>query len=265
MKRFGKVLMGSAAMVSSSAFALPYQIELKAGYGYFDSDTSEYVFEANMYFKPVMSAGHLLAEAAFLERVSHLALGYGGLSIKDYYYDRNQDLELTQTVFEVNYFPAVSNLYFSVNYTKYAVEDDDAFEDKKTFGVKAGFLPIPGILIYTEYQDDDGYGPTISEDKDGEYRPNFSVKYVSETKNNKGVNLEARYEDFKGDTQNLLAVGADIYLSQRFSFGGTIYQQEKTVFGVRTRYFMTNNTHVGAFARTGDDVNEFGAEIALRF
>lgn len=258
MKKFLSLWVVVLALCSVGAFASPYQVEVSGAYKYIDSDQSEIEASARMYFAPVKTEKHVLAEAAYLERVSNLKVTYGKPTL---FYDGNalsQGDELVDFVYTelaVEWFSRTGGMYASFFHQTFAAEDDQQdFPDFDDWGARLGFLPMQGILVYTEYQEESGYNP------------NFTVKYVSNIASGKAVNLEANYIDYGSDDErNYLAVGADIYLNRSFSVGGTISQQEDTVFGVRTRYFFNPTYNIGAFARTGDDLSAFGINMSIRF
>ncbi len=244
-------------LCSLPASANPYQVEISSYFNYIDSDQSEIGASAQMFFAPVATDNHVLAESAFLERVSNLKVSYGKPTL--YYdgeklYQGNQLIDFVSTELSVEWFSSPAGLYMSFYQKTFSAETKtNEYDDYDDWGARIGFLPMPGILVYSSYQDETGY------------KPNFTVKYVSDSKSGKAVNLEANYIDYGEDGRNYLAVAADIYLSRTFSFGGTISQQDDTIFGVRTRYFFGPRYNIGASAHTGAGVNEFIVSAGIRF
>lgn len=245
--------IGGAAGVEAN----PYQVELFADYEHIDSDQSSFGANAQMYFAPVRVDNHVLAEAAFLNRASNLTVRYGKATL---FYDGEQLgeggelVDFTNTRLDVDWYGVTTGVYLAFSQETYAPEDRyEDWPDYGDWGAKVGFMPMPGILVYTDYQDEVGY------------KPNFSVKYVSNMTNGKAVNLEASYTDYGDDGRNFLQVGADIYLSRTFSVGGTISQQEDTRFGFRTQYFFSPTYYIGAFVSVDDDYEKLGVNAGMRF
>lgn len=235
----------------------PYQVDLSGEYEYIDGDQSLFRANAKMYFAPVMVDRHVLAEAAFLNRISSLQVSYGKASL---FYDgetlgaEGELVDFTNTRLELDWYGVTTGVYLAFVQETYAPEERfQAMPDYSDWRAKVGFLPMPGILVYTEYQDETGY------------KPNFTVKYVSSVTNGRAVNLEASYIDHGDDGQNFLRVGADVYFTRAFSVGGTISQQDDTAFGVRTRYFFSPTYYVGAFTTIDDENEKFGLSAGMRF
>lgn len=262
------LLVGLLGANGGLACAEPYQVELGGAFGYIDSDQSEAIASAEMYFIPVNPDKNVLAEAAFLARASSLKVRYGKAS---YLYDGEKLLrgdevvDFTYTEFAIDWYGTTTGLYLGFSQETFSPDDEESehenIPDYDNWTVNFGFMPLSGILVYTSYEEEQGYDP------------NFAVKYVSELNNGKAVNLETRYIDYSGDDsedgeserQNYLMVGLDIYFSRELSVGGTISQQDDTVFGLRSRYFFNPSFSAGVFARSGDDVEEFGLSAKVRF
>lgn len=220
------------------ASAQDYQFELNAGYAntdleVFDFDTT--TLAGTFYWNQVSTAGHPLAEAAFLERQGGLTFSYTNIDDfdiwglqADHYFD--------------------NGLYVAGRYN-IPEEGDD------TYGASIGFSPAAGLLFVLDADDD-------SEDVNYAGR----VKYVGNLQGDTAFGLEA------GVAEDTVTISGDYFFNRQFSVGAEILNDsdaDYTLLGVEAKYFIAPNFWASAGFGTdvsGDvDTTVWQIEAGLRF
>lgn len=220
------------------ATAQDYQFEVKASYANIEEESTDSdvtTLAGTFYWNQVSTAGHPLAEAAFLERQGGLTVGY--LNVEDFD---------TWSLEADHYFD--SGLYLAGRYNM--PEEGD-----NTFGASIGFSPAAGLLFVLDADDD-------SEDINYAGR----VKYVGELQGDAAFGLEA------GVAEDTVSISGDYFFNRQFSVGAEIVNDsdiDYTLLGVEAKYFIAPNFWAGAGVGTnvsGDaDTTVWQIEAGLRF
>ncbi|WP_179999136.1 putative porin [Acinetobacter sp. YH12239] len=249
----------SALAVTGTANA--YQAEVGASAGLIDPDngstSGSFGVDGTYYFQPVQTRNAPLAEAAFLDRASHVNAKYQ--------YSEVGDDERHQYGVGVEYFVPNSDFYVSGNVGR----DDRKFDigpdfDETVYGAEVGYLPAPGLLIAAGLK---GY----DNDYDDGVDPTLRAKYVTTLSNGKDINLEAGAAFGDLDEYNL---AADYFIDKTLSVGVDYYSKDTgpadtNEFGVSARKFFTPQVslegRVGFGELANNDYNKFGLAAKYRF
>lgn len=212
-----KTLVTAVALTSVSGLALAQDYRFEVGADYSDTDYdgaagSDDSFGAygKYYFQPVRpTTKSPLAEMAFVNRSSNAyVIGESDLDVVT----GGVEFYIPDTIFYVN--------------GKIRRTDHDGEETNNDWGVDLGVTPIEGMLIWTEYFDEDGYDA------------NIHAKYVMPMSGGNFLNIEGGYID--ADEDNTAYVAADFYFDQTFSVGaGYADVAGDDQFSLRTRKFFT--------------------------
>jgi len=235
-----KILAASmlALLGSATAIAQPYQIEAGASLTYADPDNAKSDTSFGAYgiyhFNQVLTANRPLAEAAFLQRSSNA------------YLRTAQDFDVIQLGAEF-YIPD-SIFYVAAEFLR----TDDRHDHKNDWGLRAGITPLDGLLVWTQYYDEEGYDF------------NLHAKYVMDLGYTNAVNIEAGYADL--DPHSTLYVFADYYFNRTFSAGvgySDIYDND--AFTIRTRNYFTNAIAAEASFTKGSHYDQVTIGASIRF
>lgn len=223
------------SMYSAFALASPYQAEVSATYlGGDDYDGVR--LEGEWHFMgAVNTARHPLAEAAFIERSSHVSLDYN-------YWDGGDD-SVDQVNLALDYFVPNSIFFVGAGYHRNDGDND--------WSVTLGVLPMHGLLVTTRYSGEDGYDL------------NLAARYFTELGAGTALSVRAAYYDQEVDDR--ITLEADYYLDRTLSVGAMLEAAGDTDFGVRTRKFFTPvfSGQVSYMARDAGD--EWTLGVSYRF
>ena len=264
-----------------------YQAEANVGYESTDFDSinvfgtdaelsaDAITLNGKYYIAPVNTRNAPLAEAAFLDKASNVALGYvsadadvkvGNVKVG------SADLDLLGIAGE--YYVPNSNFYVSAALNRSDVEG----EKGNGFAVEAGYLPMAGLLLAVGIADMEEsidpiqaakYGTLTSLgafDSAGEdTAATLRAKYVYKVGTN-DVNLESNL--VIGD-ETAYRVAADLYLDPTLSIGASFadstFDDSDSIFGVRAQKFLTPTIAVGGSYTTTDGADSFGLNLTGRF
>src|SRR5690554_6383295 len=210
-----KTLAAALAFTCASGIAVAqdYQFEVGANFTNIDIDNggSDDSFGAygEYHFQPVRVGNNPLAEAAFINRSSHVRV-----SASDDFdaLHGSVDFYIPDTIFLVG--PDVVRT------------DYDGADTENGWGARFGLTPITGLLVWAEYMDEAGYDF------------NLNSKYVLPLGVGNFLNLEGGYADYVNN--DVLSVPADFYFDQIFSVGvGYTDYDWDDVFELRARKFFT--------------------------
>lgn len=283
-----KLAIASALLATLAAVnvAHAYQTEVNVGYESTDSDSVNVLgtdaelsadaitLNGRYYLAPVNTRNAPLAEAAFLDKASSVALGYvsADLDVKVGNVNGSADLDLLGIAGE--YYVPNSNFYVSAALNRSDVEG----EKGNGFAVEAGYLPMAGLLLAVGIADMEEsidpiqaakYGTLTSLgafDSAGEdTAATLRAKYVYKVGAN-DVNLEGNI--VAGD-ETAYRVAADLYLDPTLSIGASFadstFDDSDSIFGVRAQKFLTPTIAVGGSYTTTDGADSFGLNLTARF
>lgn len=240
-----KKLSAALALALSSTVAVAdYRAEV--GTTYTDLDGAETIaFFGEFHFKPVATASHPLAEAAFLERSNNVALAHSRTEIGP--------LDANATVAQVEIYIPQAMLYLAPSYTYVSSKANGSSSSENDWGVTVGLTPMEGFLVTTTYSDE------------ADYELNLAAKYVLGLANDTAINMEFGYADApESGMSDTVSAAADYYFDRTFSVGIEVADAEDTVFGVRTRKFFTENFSAQASYLSGDDADQWMIGASLR-
>lgn len=228
-----------ALLGSGAALAQPYQIEAGASLSHVNPDHggSDNQFGAYgiYHFNQVQTTNRPLAEAAFLQRSSNA------------YLRTQQDFDVIQAGAEF-YIPDTI-FYVAAELLRTDYDNSDHNND---WGVRVGVTPINGLLVYTQYYDEQGYDF------------NVHAKYVMDLGYNNALNIEAGYSDF--DHHSAVYVFGDYYFNHSFSAGaGYSDIHDNDAFTIRARNFFTPTIAGEASFTKGDNYDQFTIGASIRF
>lgn len=254
-----------------------YQTEISAGYSNQDaqySDADQYSLSGRYYFKPVDTSTGPLAEAAFLQRSSSVALNYTR-GDWDYHYPQpegrgtrgsgnfdsysvNADFYLPNSIF---YAGLTLSHGEAESRNQVLLNDDQTFEtfsqkDSDTrVSAELGLTPLHGLLISSVFY----------EDQDLQDDWNLGARWVTELLGS-SIALDGRYQ--YADGSDLIDLGADFYFDRSFSIGlshaTTLDYGDYTVTHVRARKFFTEAFALEAGYSDQND-GEYHLAATLRF
>lgn len=245
-----RIIAASAALVISatSALAESYQVELTGAYARtsldgVDGTAKAYLAGAEIHFAPVRTAGHALAEAAFLERSSNI---YGA-----FVHTRLSPIKADLLLGGLEVYVPRSPLYFIGEFSR--IKSSGMSENDWMVGV--GLTPLDGLRVRLRYSDDADVWAL-----DGKY------VFVADGYT---FNLEAgaaRGDDFKA-----YSVGGDFYIDRTWSVGGEWIYEDFDVGGssrgyeLRTRKFITTNLSLGLAFLKESDAKTWTGSVGFRF
>ncbi len=205
--------------VAGSAHAQNYQMEGEVGYTDIESDS---ILDASFtyHFAPVSTAGHPLAEAAFLTNSSNMSIGYATFD------DADVDTIGVQGEFYFN------QLYLRGSYSS----TDFSGTDSDTIGARIGYVLSPGLRIAAGVDRVDVDAPGAEESNDIV----IEGKYVTKLAGDTAVNLEASLTMLDQADDEVIDVSGDYYFNRMFSVGAEAsFADDDDNFGVNARYFFT--------------------------
>lgn len=233
-----KLIIAAMLATSSLAIAQPYQFEVGASLTHYDPDqgSSDKSLGASgeYHFEQVQTANRPLAEAAFLQRSSHV------------YARGSNDLDIIYT--GVNFYIPNTLFYVAAELQRVDVNN----YRNNDWGVRFGLTPIDGLLLWTSYYDEPGYDL------------NIHAKYVLDLGYNNAVNLEAGYTDL--DEDNHIYLFGDFYFNRTFSVGaGYNDYAGEDAFTLRTRKFFTDRISGEAAFTDADNGKSLTVGASIRF
>lgn len=240
------------ALSSNIALAGTYRAEVTGTYLNQDDIGDTYAASGSYYFQPVDTSNKPLAEAAFLDRASSLT-GFVARADIDYY-----DATADTTGFNLGFYVPNTIFYLGAGYTHYSFDypNSDSESDGQ-WSATLGVAPLDGLLVTTEYnEDDDGYDP------------NIHVKYVMALARETALNIEGSvtHNDNGGNATSLLI---DYYFTRKFSLGagyadGDDWNEDDSA-SLRAKYFITEAFSVGLECGVFTDNNQYLIDASVRF
>ncbi len=238
----------AAAFATFGAQAQDYQMEGGLQYAHVDADGSTdsiYGADFTFHLKQVSTSGRPLAEAAFLGRSSNLGLSYATVD--------KADVDALNGSGEF-YF---GDFYGAVDVTQASIGSDDSTD----FAIRAGFLPMDGLLLTVGYEDYDLADLTAI---------SLGAKYVVLLNDGMALNLEGdvkQYDD-QDDTIEYTLL-ADYYLNNALSFGVRFNDSDASgsdaTVGVGAKYFFTPVISGEIEYANQDKTDTIGVRVAMRF
>lgn len=220
------------------ATAQDYQFEVAAQYLNAEVESFDYdvtAVEGTYYWQQVATAGHPLAEAAFLERQGGLTVGYA-----------DSEGANAWSLAADHYLS--NGLYLAGRYTSPDEGDD-------TWGASLGYSPAAGLLFVVDADDD-------SEDINYTGR----VKYVAALQGERAYGLEAAIAD------ETVTLSGDYFFNRNFSVGASVADDsdaDVTLATVDAKFFFAPNFWVAGSvgSNIGGDVDTtvWAVEAGLRF
>lgn len=218
---------------ASVASAERYQAQVDARYTEREHREGMLGVRGEFHFVPVHPRRHPLAEAAYLERSSHLYASAedgidrarigGALYIPDTFY------------------------YAAAQLTRTDQNGDSDTGAEATLGL----LPIDGLRVTTTVTDDG-------------YDPNLSAKYVAQLIGADTVNLEASLVDADGGA--VVRLAGDYYLDRRWSLGAQVVDRDgANAVTLRTTKFFSPRLGVSAAFTDAEQGNRFTIGGLYRF
>jgi len=261
----------AALAFAPAAYAQNYQMEGGIHYNYVDIDgpgslsSDNFGLDFTYHLEEVSTAGHPLQEAGFLERSTNVGASYNNWSG-----DRTKG-----NIFSLNGEAFIEDFYVSANVDINSWNKSYRDDDTTDFGIKAGFLPMNGLLLTLGYN---------LEEKAGDTKPNGKVKdlgtislggkFVTPLDGEMALNLEAEvgFQDDDNDTV-VYTLGGDLYFNHAVSAGLWLSDSDadgaKTEVGIRGNYFVTPLVSLNAhFTNNYENVKKdtaFGLGANLRF
>lgn len=270
-----KLAIASALLATLAAVnvAHAYQTEANVGYEKTDIDDTDIsptaiTLNGKYYLAPVNTRSAPLAEAAFLDKASNVALGYANL-----------DLDVAGIDVDVL---GIAGEYYIPNsqfYVSGALNRTDADGEKGNgFAVEAGYLPMAGLLLAVGIADmEESMDPILA----AKYGTLTSLGAVGSAGEDTALTLRAKYVYKVGANDvnlegNIVAgdetayrVAADLYLDPTLSIGASFadstFDDSDSIFGVRAQKFLTPTIAVGGSYTTTDGADSFGLNLTARF
>lgn len=258
----------AALAFSPAAMAQNYQMEGGAHYMYSDfadgmMETDHFGFDFKYHFDVVSTAGHPLAEAAFLERSNNIFAGYR-------YSDSDIDLGLNKVsgknhLFNFGGEAFIEDFYVSANIGLNQMKIEGEKDDTTDVGLRVGYLPMDGFLVTLGYDKDDSSDIDIV---------SLGAKIVTPLEGEMAVNIEAEIGVADDDDDTVVyEIGGDLYFNHAMSaglkLGGIDASGAKTEIELRGRYFVTPLVSVNAFYIDNLEYvkksNAFGIGANMRF
>ena len=260
----------AAAMLLAMTGAQAYQVEVQGQSEYIDNTANDKNFtgavQGTYYFKNVDSAKGPLAEAAFVNQASNVALAYNygeydeaGLDIVSHTYGAKAEAYIP-----TKFVPAYASASYShtINDSKNALATDDQGD---RYALELGAVVAPNFLVavgYTSVADQESYdafnilsngvakagleSATIADKKDA---ITARTKYVGAID---GTNMSLGFETglvYGRDTAYSLKT--DLYLTPALSVGASYAETSANIandkaWGANVNYFITPAVAVGA-------------------
>lgn len=263
---FKRTLVTTLLFSTAAAHASDYQFELHGEYTEAESDYSEQdniTLQGTYYFNPVSTDGHVLAEAAFMERASNISVGAtrtttnllpstsltvdgpvtrGGYEYTSEQYSARGEWYLPGDLF-----------YVAAGVAQF----DYRQESSNAWSASLGVTPVEGLLISSDFYEDQELDETW----------NLNAKYVTDGLG-PTLAITSRYNYYdRGDDS--LRLGIDYYLNRTFSIG---VERSEVLGGntpnnilLRTRKFLTDRWSLSAYYDDTDYAESFGVSTSLRF
>jgi|GEM_PF-1373579 len=257
----------AALAFAPAAYAQNYQMEGGIHYNYvdydqFDGDSDNFGLDFTYHLEEVSTAGHPLQEAGFLERSTNVGASYNNWSGDV----REGDF------FNLNGEAFIEDFYVSANVDINSWKQGSSTTD---FGIKAGFLPMDGLLLTLGYDLEEKAGDTKPNGKNKDLGTiSLGGKFVTPLDGEMALNVEAEvgFQDDDNDTV-VYTLGGDLYFNSFTSVGlqisDTDDSDDKTEIGIRGNYFITPLVSLNAhftnnYGYTKKDT-AFGLGANLRF
>lgn len=294
-------LLGSTFLLATTyqsvvASEADYQAEIGYQYTQIDYDdtpkTEETIHTINFeyFLNPIEISNQPLVEAAFMNRVGSITVGYSLNDIES----NTQTGDANFTTVQYNHMQQGSPLLLQVLYQQGTADFDikdgsfiDYSYDRTQYGISIGaFIAQNTTIAFAYIQQEVEYSPAVYTDNDYTLTStNIVAKHLMPTGNGTMLNIEGLIGldsyDNKGaaDTENtVLGISGDYYLNNMLSFGATLIQvsgddneYKGQNIAVEGRYFLTPKFSLAAqisqFAGDGksDDEDAIAIDASLRF
>lgn len=251
-------LLAAALFVSGSAYAEEsYQFEVGAQYHTSNEDDGADVnvtgVGAIIHFSPVNTAGHPLAEAAFLERVGSISIQAGYGDIEGSFGGNDFDGDVTRYVAEVEFMRPDIPIVITASADKLDVDLNSPGEggmENEIFNVGFGYFISDGLRLGLSYgQEEEDIDITVP--PVGALTTDYNDyavegKWVKSLSNGRTFNAEgsiglrAYDNDIDDGSNTIVDLSGDYYFTDSFSLGA------------------------GVTVNSGDDNSEEGDTVALK-
>lgn len=235
-------LLAATLFVSGSAYAgESYQYEVGAQYhtskedGGADIEVEVLGIGATLYFSPINTAGHPLAEAAFLERVGSVAVQVGYGDIEGSQGATDLDGDVTRYVVAVEFMQPGSPIVINAAVDKLDIDLNSPGEgdmETEIFNVGFGYFIGEGLrlgLSYGQEETDEDITAPMVLDRTTDY-DDYAVeaKWVKSLSGGRSFNAEGsigirEYDVDTDDGSNtIVGLSGDYYVTDSFSLGAGV-------------------------------------------
>jgi len=252
-KRIPLTLLLSLSLFSSASYAeQDYHVELTGEFEKEDEDTStakSSSVSAEIFFSPVSTDNKPLAEAAFLNKSSSIALGY--IKSKTELQSANVDsFEVSGPLILINYITATDAYILSAIYGTVDLDTNNNLitGDTKISGINIGkYLDDTSTIEFSYINNDIENRNTTTNQKFINKTDSYTISY-------KTVQTT--------DAVNYYSLAADIELIK--SDSNTV-KEDNHEFGVAGEYYFSLMTSIGAAAlfNSGDDISQEGRTLGV--
>lgn len=260
----GWCLVALSMALTPLAQADNYRMEVRGGLTQVDgntanSDTLEGA--ASVYFSPVDTGNHPLAEAAFMERASSLTLSHRRIDFsQESPFEPGVDLDREHTVTRatLDYYSSHSPLFLSLSANRVTDEgtNGDRYSSTRWSGA-LGVTPVEGLLVTSNFYE----GQDISDDW------NLNARYVMPSRDFEAMAFEAGFDYTYGVQSARWSL--DTYLDKTLSLGigyaRAISTTDDGTLELRARKFFTDRFSLSAFFSHHRRSDHYGLEAGLRF
>lgn len=230
------------SFTSGLTWAAPYRAEVALSYMDLPGDMKVTGILGEWHFASVETAGHPLAEAAFLERSGSLSFMH---ATTDFDW-----LDVDVTLLNIDYYIPNTMFYIGGIYQKTSASSSmfNANYSVSDWGVSLGIMPMDGLLITTDYMNEPGYNF------------NLGAKYVRKLQGETAVNLEASFikdekDEYYEEGEDISTLAVDYFFNRNISLGVVIEDAFETEYGLRIQAFPTERLYIGAEYRTAASEN----------
>lgn len=235
----------AALAFAPAAYAENYQMEGGIHYNNVDYDgpssfkDDNFGFDFTYHLNQVSTSGHPLQEAGFLERSTNIGASYNNW---------NGDL-VDGNFYGLNGEAFIEDFYINANIDLNSPSGSGS-KNTTDFGVKAGFLPMDGLLLTLGYDIKEDAQVKNSKLKDLS-TISLGGKYVTQLDGDMALNVEAEVSQADDNDDTVIyTLGGDFYFNNAMSagvwFSDSDKKNAKTEFGIRGNYFVTPLVSVNA-------------------
>ncbi len=224
--------------------ASAYNTELDFTYGRIADSVDMVLFSARYYLTPVELGSGPMEEAAFLQQSTNVFLNYTELDLFD-----TSELKLGVEGYmgdNKGFFGRVGIRSSEISVFDSSITDTGAF-------VAVGFSPMPGLLVFTEY------------DTEIDFELNFDIQYVKILESERAFRIELDYDD-GGDAGDIYAVTGTYFPDPTLGVGVILERVfGENAMGVQVEKFYTPSFAVGALYETLESENIWALNAKVRF